>query len=358
MQKSSGIFSTVSNLVNNLGNNPLVKAENYIINPLSHLVHFDKGKHTLEVNKALKIPYGDVLKSVSGGKIPSSIPIPGQVGDVISRGTQLFNQLPQGQREQVGKYWGKYKKGMGWLGKAQWASQIGQMVEGPVKHQIAAHRAHKQSQPPALPPIARMRFNPVSRSTPSTKLDRRDPFYRQGFFGTIDRIMKSKKYWPEANALTGMTKPASAPLMRRAEDVEIPYLYDICVNHRKEFVMNTENSYKLAADRLLNQDTYIAGDLRSLKGFVNGGYRDIPNYKTASLPYYLRFVYVNPEHAGQGLAGRMMEDVLSKHASDSGAWTMISESNKRMQKVAAKLGFQLLYNLDNSGETTGVWYRR
>lgn len=143
--------------------------------------------------------------------------------------------------------------------------------------------------------------------------------------------------------------------LRPAESYEVPIIYDECTKYPEEFVLDSPKAYEMMADRLAHQDTYILGDTANMIGFMNGGYRELPTTETT--PYYIRFVHTNPREQGQGVAGYMLDRVMSKTASRTGYWMQICQSNKGMQKVASRAGFRLIDEWPQKNVVTGIWYK-
>lgn len=142
---------------------------------------------------------------------------------------------------------------------------------------------------------------------------------------------------------------------RPAMFTEIPTILEICVKHPHEFVLDRPEAYDFAIDRLFKQDTYILGDVKDTIGFINGGFRDLPDINKT--PYYIRFVYVNPNYSGMGLAKMLMNMLMQRHHSSEGYWTQICSDNKPMMKVASALGFKKIANWEQKNSVTGIWYK-
>lgn len=142
---------------------------------------------------------------------------------------------------------------------------------------------------------------------------------------------------------------------RPAYMTEIPTIINICLQHPHEFVLDRPEAIDMTVDRLFKQDTYILGDVQDTVGFINGGFRELPDI--GKTPYYVRFVYVNPEYSGMGLAKKLMSMLMSRHQSEDGYWTQICSDNQPMMKVASALGFKRISNWEQKNSVTGIWYK-
>ena len=157
-----------------------------------------------------------------------------------------------------------------------------------------------------------------------------------------------------AQGLKKLGTLAPAKNLRKANKEEIPFIFKLCMKNKDAFDLNDEASIAYAKDRLSSQNTLVWGDLfkDTFKGFINYGHRAVPTIGENAL--YFRFIYVNPRNRGQGVAEKMIKEVLK---SNRGAfWMQIAEVNKSMQRVAGRLKMQKISVLDHNGIKIGVWY--
>lgn len=149
-------------------------------------------------------------------------------------------------------------------------------------------------------------------------------------------------------------KAASEGKIKTASTKEKAAMYNTCRNYPKEFCLNSPESYGLIADRIFKQASYVYED----KGFINGGYRPIPDIEKDTDPFYIRIVHTNPDHQGQGVGKDMIQEVINLNPSESGYWMMVNDDNAGMQKCASKLGFSKIHELtQDNGSITDILYK-
>jgi ribosomal protein S18 acetylase RimI-like enzyme len=382
MLKSSGLFGTLSRTVNTIANSPVGLADQWVFQPAAMLLHKDEESGKLKPKEHMQLrdlPFvGDVAHVLKQGErhVPVLNPLYHKVGKpALGIAAHQYNKLPAGHKAELAKYHKGWRKYWDTVGYAQFITGGAEMLGVGKKKGPKAPRPQAPGQMPSMPhgvPAGGPSIPHMSFVEPLNLTNRKLEYMRAGtsqhqkdspfFTGggpSWKRFWHPERYQHEANMLSGMREvSASTDLeMREASSLEIPFIFDICKRHKKEFIMNTGHAEKLAADRLFTQDTYILGDLMDYRGFVNGGFRHIPQVKTASVPYYIRFVHVNPAYGGKGYAQKMVNERLEKSGAAE-AWMQVCNDNPVMQKVASKCGFHKLYSFDQNGQVTDVFYRR
>lgn len=161
------------------------------------------------------------------------------------------------------------------------------------------------------------------------------------------------------NAVKGAPAPVSkvkhAQMLKAASINDKAYMYNKCREYPEEFCLSSKDSYQLMADRIFNQDSYMFED----KGFINGGFRPMPELESEGTPYYIRLVYTEPDSQGQGVAKQMISSMIDSHPSKDGYWMMVNEDNAGMQKCASSLGFLKIHELiQEDNHITDILYLR
>jgi len=92
---------------------------------------------------------------------------------------------------------------------------------------------------------------------------------------------------------------------------------------------------KLLVDRILNQSSYVIKRNGKEIGFVNIGLRH-PPIDLADGYFYLRLIYVLPEHRGKGLGKDLLRSILEKYKK---IWAIVDKKNEAARSLFESLGF-------------------
>jgi ribosomal protein S18 acetylase RimI-like enzyme len=92
---------------------------------------------------------------------------------------------------------------------------------------------------------------------------------------------------------------------------------------------------KLLVDRILNQSSYVIKRNGKEVGFVNIGLRH-PPIDLADDYFYLRLIYILPEHRGKGLGKDLLRSILEKYKK---IWAIVDKKNEAARSLFESLGF-------------------